>query len=62
MVVLALLMVLVYPIALPITLGLLLWQHRARLNPPGVPEAAVVEQRTEDAVLVSQGDEVGGGR
>ena len=49
----ALLMILVYPVAMPLTLFLLLWQHRARLNPPGVSEAVVVEQRREDPVLAA---------
>ena len=52
MVVLALLMVLVYPIAMPLTLFLLLWEHRDRLNPPNVDdEAAAIERRKDDAVL-----------
>ena len=43
MTVFALLMILVYPIALPLMLWALLWQHRARLNPPDLPEHEAIK-------------------
>ena len=43
-----------YPIGAPLALYMLLYQHRARLNPPGMEEAEAIEWRNKDEVLAAE--------